>query len=279
MPSWDKRFLALAAALLLFDGIWTFRLAPRLLHSSFLLSELVYETDGNTLETYPGPQVYTRFTEIHSMTEVESRDGKHTLEFKTTVYKLPNNELSWSQVNAVEFDHDTLKIVGSDAHVVFPPHTQQRDYLVKFFSYIPDSGARFRFRGEDEVRGLAAYVFDYSVEDLDWTDNYSIPMPPGVRIKSRDWGTVWIEPTTGLLVNHKEQWVARSQGGPFDTVEVDAGGMWFPNDTVTRQVFLAQNIRRAAVLYERILPLCMLGAAAVLVAMAAARRSRKAPVE
>lgn len=278
MPSWDKRFLALAILLLLFDGVWTFSLAPRLLHASYLLGELVYETDGNSLETLPGPQVYTRYVEIHTMAATEAQEGNGILEFKTVVYKLPNNELSWSQANSVKFDHDTLKIVGSDAYLVFPPHVEQRDYQAKFFSYIPDNGALFRFRGVDEVRGLRAYVFDFAVENLDWTDNYNLAMPPGVRIKSRDWGTVWIEPTTGILVNHKEQWVATAKGGPFDDVEVDAGGMWFPNDTVTKQVFLAQNMRRTTVLYERVLPVCMLGASAVLLAMAAARR-RKATVE
>lgn len=272
MPSWDKRFMALATVLLLFDGIWTFLLAPRLLHGPALSDELVYETDGNTRETLAGPQVYSRFVEIHGMAAMESLSGKDRLEFKTTVYKLPANELSWSQVNAVEFDRGTLRIAGSDAYLVFPPHVERRDYLVKFFSYLPDSGALFRFRGVDRMRGVTTYVFDYAVDGLDWTDNYSLAMPPGVRIKSRDWGTVWIEPVTGILVNHKEQWVAVAEGGEFDNAVVDTGGMWFPNDTVAKQLFLAQNMRRATMLYERILPVCMLGVGAILLAMAAARR-------
>lgn len=277
MPSLDKRFIALGLLLLLFDGIWAFHLAPQLLHTGVPPGDLVYETDGNSMETFPGPQVYTRYTEVHSLNTTNVDGDRASMAFDSKVYKLPANDLSWSQVNAVPFDRDTLKIIGSDSYVMFPPHLEKQDYRVKLFSYIPDSGTQFRFIRVEEVRGLTAYVFDFQLEDLDWTDNYTLHMPPDVRIKSRDWGTVWIEPTTGLLVNHTEQWVAAAQGGAFDSVEVDAGGMWFSSDTVMKRIFLAQNIKRACILYEIVLPLAMVAVAAILLAMAASCRRAVAP--
>lgn len=274
MQSWRKRFLACALALLVFAGLWAFYWAPALLRSSGNFGELVYETDGNSLETFPGTPVYTRYVEIHRAVPRAAADGGTWLDLTATVYRLPSGELAWKQDGTVGYDPETLKVVGHDAHVVFPPHVQPADYRVKFFSYLPDGGVPFRFRGAETLRGLRVYVFDFAADDLDWTANYTLALPPGVRIKSRDWGTVWIEPTTGTLVNHKEEWVAWADGGAFQGVEVDSGSMWLSDDTLMKQVFLAQNMKRASILYEIVLPLTMVGIAAILLAMAAVRGNR-----
>jgi hypothetical protein len=278
MWSWDKRFLALAFAVFAFDGAWTFGLAPRLLHHIHLDASLLYETDGNAIEKLAGPQVYGRFIEEHlSRVQESGQTGMEAVELHTIVHKLPDNELYWEQSTVVTYDKNSLKVEGGEALMHFPPHLEKTGYTLRMFSYVPDSGARFRFVGEDTIAGLKTYMFQFDVDGLDWTANYTFPLTADTRIISHDWGTVWIEPVSGVLVNHKEQWVASVDGGSYHGQQVDAGSMWFAADTVTKQVFMAQNLKRASILYEQVLPLAMASIGLTLAAIGVQRQPDTAP--
>jgi hypothetical protein len=271
MWSWDKRFLGLAAAVLAFDAAWVLDFAPSFIHRAHIEASLVYETDGNSMETFPGPLVYGRYIEEHTSRLVDDGKDQASVEFKTTVFKLPKNEVYWQQSKVLTYDKRSLKVVGGQAQMHFPPHVEKRDYAVRMFSYIPDDGVVFRFAGEEEVVGVDTYKFTFDAPGLDWTDNYSYTLVPGTRILSHDWGTVWIEPESGIMVNHKENWIASAVGGPFHGMDVDDGTMWFASDTVTKQAFRAQNLRRASILYERVLPLALLGTAAIIAGLGVRR--------
>lgn len=276
MVSWDRWLVAFSLAVMVLDGLLTFVLAPAVLHTAHLSAALVYESGGDSIETFPGPTTYKRIIEDHKTGVYTDRDGNTFMEFETIAYLQPGNSMYFEQTSSVRFDPQTLRILGSEALVTPPQHLEKADFLAKMFSYVPDGGTAFRFAGVDRVLGLETYVFEYALTDLDWTENYKFDLPPGVKITATDSGKVWIEPVSGVMVNHKERWAATATGGGHDGLAVDIGGMWMTNDAVARQVFRAQDIKRACVLYETVLPLAMLGIAAAFAAAAVERTEGRA---
>lgn len=249
----------LGMALMLFSVVWAFVLAPLLVFSNEDYAvPLIYEDESENRPTPSAPAVYSRYIEEHKAQVIESDGPMKRLEMSTRVIDVISGKLQFEKTSQLQFHSFTLKLEGSEALAFFPHHLKQKDYLVKQLSYLPDSGVLFKFKGTEQIEGTLAYRFDYDAAGLDWTDSYPYALEPGAKIEARAWGSLWLQPTTGIAVKHTEDWIVKIVGGEFDGLAIDVGRMWLSPDTITKQVILAQNDRRSHDLYERIIPATLL---------------------
>lgn len=249
----------LGMALVLFSAVWAFVLAPLLVFSDEDYAvTLIYEDEGESRPNPSAPVIYSRFIEEHKTQLIGSDGPIKRLEMSTRVIDVISGKLQFEKTSQLRFHSSTLKLEGSEALAFFPHHLEQKDYLVKQFSYLPDSGVLFEFKGTEQIEGALAYRFDYAAAGLDWTDGYDYALEPETKIEARDWGSLWLQPTTGIVVKHTENWFVKIVGGKFDGLAIDVGHMRFSPDTIAKQVTVAQNDRRSHNLYELIIPATLL---------------------
>lgn len=214
----------------------------------------------------PGaPLVTESFIEHHEERVVTSQGNMFLVEMATTFVEISRGDILFHAADTLWMNRKSRLVKGKDVLLLFPPRLQKRDYLVRRFPYFPEEGVPFVFEGEEEVKGLRSYRFAFSTENLDWSANYpDFPLPEGASIVARDWGRVWVEPRTGIMVKHEEQWEALLSGGAFHGTPVDVGEMWFLPDTIMRQVFVASNEGRRLLLHTWVAPGAMILMGAIL---------------
>jgi hypothetical protein len=234
---------------------------------SYIARSSVAETPGKSLTT-------KSFVEHHRERVVRGEGNVVVLEMVTEFFEVVTECLLFYTTDQVRMNRISRLMEETDVLVLFPPKLRKRDYLVRRFPYFPEEGVLFTFEGEERVDGLRSFRFSYHIASVDWSANYPhIPLSEGASVLARDWGTVWVEPRTGIMVKHEEQWEARISGGEFHGHPVDMGDMWFLPDTVIRQVFLAANEGRRLLLYTWIVPGVLLLTGCILLCMA--KPSRK----
>lgn len=250
--------LSSGIAAMILAAVWTYFIAPTLLRpDSGYAVRLVYEAEGDTRISPNSPMVHSRFSEDHKTRTIEVNGPHIIFEISTRFTDLVNGEILFDDVSRVPFNRSTMKMDGSETLAFFPHHLEQTDYIVKQFTYFPDGGVPFRFQEIDFIQGAEVYRFDFDVPELDWTNSYDYTLEPNVRIVARDWGSVWVEPSTGIVVKHTENWIAEITGGRYDGAKVDVGHMWLSPDTIAKQAFVAQNERRTHMLYELVIPVLL----------------------
>jgi Porin PorA len=98
----------------------------------------------------------------------------------------------------VEFDTvDGAAVDHSGLVVKFPFHTQKKDY--DFFDARAKRALPARFSGVENVEGLQVYRFVQDVPKMPATLSLN---QPGMYQNTR---TIWVEPTTGLIVKGQEE--------------------------------------------------------------------------
>jgi hypothetical protein len=154
----------------------------------------------------------------------------------------------------------------------FPFGTQQRDYEF----YDPNARKAFptRFVGVEQLQGVEVYRFEEQIpETVTMTEDVPGELAGGaagttvsadaVYTNTR---TLWVEPTTGSIVNGREQirqWL-RGPGG--NGVTLLAGTLNFTPDAIKSNVSLASAGRDQVVLLTRTLPISLGALGVVLVA-------------
>lgn len=92
-----------------------------------------------------------------------------------------------------------------DGQFLFPPHTEARPYRYWDPQYI---GARVaNFARSETLDGLPVQVFHFRVQGLDESAGFAhLPdVPERYRAHTEGAGTLWIEPTSGLVVDYEER--------------------------------------------------------------------------
>jgi len=258
----------LSVALVLFSALWAFVIAPLLLFTDANYAvTLIYEGKGESRPSPAEPTVHSRFIEKHKTQIVASNGPLKNLEMSTRVVDLISGELQFEKTSHIWLHPSTLRFEDSEALALFPHHLKPKDYLVKQFSYLPDSGVLFKFKRTERIESAEVYRFDYDAPGLDWTDAFDYTLAPGAKIDAHVWGSLWLQPTTGILVNHTENWVVKIVGEKFDGLTIDVGNMWLSPDTITKQIFVAQDARRTHDLYEVAIPLSLLFIGLIVLAM------------
>ncbi len=233
-----------------------------------------YMARSSVAEAPEEPLVTESFIEHYHERLVRGEGDFILLEMVTEFFEVVTERLLFYTADQLQMNRTSRLMEGTDVLVLFPPKLQKRDYVIRRFPYFPKEGVLFTFEGEEKVRGLRSFRFSFHIASVDWSANYShLVLPEGVSVLARDWGTVWVEPRTGIMMKHEEQWEARISGGNFHGHPVDVGEMWFLPDTVILQVFLAGNEGRRLRLYSWIAPGMLLLTGGILLCMA--KPSRK----
>jgi len=92
-----------------------------------------------------------------------------------------------------------------DGQFLFPPHTEARTYRYWDPQFI---GARMAsFAHSDALEGLPVYLFHFRVQGLDESAGFAhLPdVPERYRAHTEGEGTLWVEPTSGLVVDYEER--------------------------------------------------------------------------
>ncbi len=237
---------------------------------SYIARSTFAETIGDSLATHS-------FIERHHERILHGYDDDIVVvEMTTEFVDAVTERLLFQATNRVSMDRRSRLIEGRKVLLLFPPHLQKRNYVLRRFSYLPEEGVLCTFEGEEEILGLRSYRFSFHAANLDWTANYpNLALPEDATIFARDWGTVWVEPCSGIIVKHEEEWEALISGGKYDGNLVDAGKMWFVPDSIIRQVFIASNERRRLLLHEWVAPgtLALIGGILLLMARPSKGRS------
>lgn len=161
---------------------------------------------------------------------------------------------------------------------LFPPHTQQQQYTLWDSNY--GGPATVHFDRVEQFRGLEVYVFNSTVDGIDETDGYAAnpEVPEKYRVRTSGHGRLWIEPVSGVVVDHKDD-------GVSDFIDPTSGqavgepiNRWqqrYTPETVLAQVQHAIATRRQMLALELALPLSLFAAGLIWLAIGwrAGRRS------
>jgi hypothetical protein len=151
----------------------------------------------------------------------------------------------------------------------FPFGTEQRDY--EFFD--PNARAAFPalFSGVEQIQGLEVYRFEQTIPET-VTQTQEVPgelagSAPGTTVTAdavySNHRTLWVEPTTGSIVQGREQIRQVLRGPEGDGAILLAGTLNFTPEAVSSTVALASDGRDKVVLITRTLPI-VLGVVGVL---------------
>lgn len=166
-----------------------------------------------------------------------------------------------------------------DGQFLFPPHTEARSYRYWDPQYI---GARVaNFARSETLDGVPVYMFHFRVQGLDESAGFAhlpdVPERYGAHTEAE--GSLWIEPTSGLVVDYEER-------GTSYFVEPDTGKRiadlytWSDRYTPqTKAAKLQQGVaaRRRIQLLELGLPLGLLLAGSLCLALGLLRRRAPMP--
>lgn len=232
------------------EALWRYMTVP---------TQLRYEAEATYAEQPGAEAVAGRYIEEHQVRILDRTGDDVTAELSTRdVDRATGATMLFAESTLVHFSRSSYKVQGSQTQAFFPRDVEERNYLLKQFSYFPDEGVVFVFRGRELVKNVEAYRFDFLAEGLDWTDSYDYSLPAGSSIHATDRGTVWIDPWSGTLLKHVESWEAYVVGGEHDKIVVDKGHMWLVDDTTIRQIMTAKNQRRDSILIKRVIPVILL---------------------
>jgi hypothetical protein len=182
-----------------------------------------------------------------------------------------------------DIDVNTRKIISKDdnsRYLIPPMHLEKRGYTIIDPTNLID--VEFSFEKVENVNGLEVYHFKGNNLGKDSTDGYALlELVPEVYNSMDDvFNELWIEPTTGIIVNFKQT------GESFYLDKLTNNRIHaftkytnkYNDDTVANQVRLAQNEKQKIQLYEIWIPiLLVLISLAFLIALFASRRAALTP--
>jgi len=257
MNGLQKISAALGIMTLAFVVVWLGVVIPRMEKvSANYEADFSYAAQSTFVETIGDSLVTHSFTEHHHERILHGYgDDTVVVEMTAEFVDAVTGRLLFRVIDQARMNRRSRLIEDKNVFLLFPPHLQKKDYLLQRFPYLPEEGVLFTFKGEERISGLRSYRFSFQAASLDWTANYpNLALSEDATIFARDWGTVWVEPYSGIMVNHEEEWEALVSGGKYDGNLVDTGKMWFVQDSIIRQVFIAGNERRRLLLHEWVAP-------------------------
>jgi hypothetical protein len=192
-----------------------------------------------------------------------------------------NNKILWEVKKEYGVERSSHKLQNGfsqhakDTFYLLPPSLKKQTYNVWFTQYLYP--VELTFREAEEIQGLVVYHF--SAENFIFDDSAGFEwlntVPELYKVLTDGTINVWIEPTSGVIVDYKGGGVAY-YADKITEEKVQDMQTWsneYSNDTVVNQVRLAQNAKQQIFLYERWIPVLLgLISLAFLVALFASRR-------
>lgn len=202
-------------------------------------------------------------------------------------------DLHWTNADGV-VEFETSAIFGVDRHTrrnlpgygdmarngpfLFPLHTERNSYDYWDTHFI--GSCRATYERTQEIDGVPVRVYRFRAAGLDETAGYSqLPdVPERFRVHSDASGTLWIEPTSGVVVDYEEQGVSYfvEPAGGKRVADVYIWKDRYTPRTRLAKMQLAVAERRRIVLLETAIPAALLlaGAGALLLGLRPRRAGR-----
>lgn len=214
-----KIFTVAGLMLLSLTALWQFALMPRL--TERIPAGWHWESDFIGANAYPDPQTgqmpetNLTGTYTHALSIVANSYGPRSLELddKYLILDVVTGNVIW------EYNYRALVDPRTGAHLkeeyrgdyfLFPRNVERKTYNLRF-SYL--KGIPVAFQSEEEVEGLATYVFTYHGRG-EYTEAYAgtaeypgTKVQSGQEIKCADDQLifkVWVEPVTGEMIKIEE---------------------------------------------------------------------------
>jgi hypothetical protein len=190
-------------------------------------------------------------------------------------------DIIWETSHTFKIDRSTKEVTERDGEVtqgtyyLFPRKITEKNYSI--WSIGNNNLYDFVFEGVDEVLGLNVSHFsveNFVVDDtigFEWLDL----VPEKYEVKSVQSIDTWVEPTSGIVVLMEDRGTSYYVD-PTSGERIYAMQTWdnkFSDDTIAKQVRLAQNEKQRIQLFERWIPILLgLIAFSFLIALFASRK-------
>jgi len=208
----------------------------------------------------PGEEFSEPFIQVEAHTErvVEVKGNWVTLQLESIVKNPLTDEIFWQSESNVTVDRYTQQYVDEPAYYSFPLDVEKRDYYnMRHYSYLPRTV--FSYEGGETLKGLPVYVFSYRVTGIDASENFPAWVVEGKHPVMDDWGSLWVEPFSGHIVNAKDCWetyfIDPSTG---ETVYIDNGKIWYAEDTIVKEILAAQELKQASFIQTVLIPFILI---------------------
>jgi hypothetical protein len=137
----------------------------------------------------------------------------------------------------------------------FPLYTKPQEYL--FHSpEVLEKPSSMLFNGMEEIEGLNVYRFAYFIDNLDKTQYFPDFLSAGETIIGNHQGTIWVEPTSGYIVDWEhsgENWVINPNTG-VKTQDFQKWFNEFSDETMQFHLNEAKSAKWSVLLHKEILP-------------------------
>lgn len=242
-PRFLRRHLPIALSLCLLAGVMRFWLAPQWARlPADYAEETSYQAQSRARETPAGKwesaRLIGRRVDQTLVTSGDTAIVQGDLHWATE-----SGQVLFESAGIYGVDRRTRRNLSGYGNVnrngqfLFPVHLQRTTYRYWDPIYIGPRTATFE--RQDMVNGLPVYVFQFAARNLDETAGYThLPdVPERYQAHTDGEGTLWIEPTSGIVVDYKERGVSYF----FDAARRKrAGDFYFWSDHFTAQTKAAQ---------------------------------------
>ncbi|MEJ7805786.1 MAG: porin PorA family protein [Telluria sp.] len=210
----DVRFIAAGVGLLLLAAFQHGYLTPRLERvPADYASEASYNATARARDSASAPWV--------ASTLVARRVDQMLV--ASAAHGILQGDMHWTDASG-QVAYETSAVFGIDRSTrenlpgygdtvrtgpfLFPVHTEKKSYRYWDTQFIGHCEALFQH--EARLGDLTVYVFSFTARQLDETDGYDhLPdVPERFRVLTDAHGTLWIEPTSGVVVDYVEEGVS-----------------------------------------------------------------------
>ena len=218
-----KIFIAAGVALFGLTAVWQFALVPRL--TERIPASWQWGTNYIGYQTYLDPKtgkvpekdVPTTYSQTINIVANSRQPGSVELDDRYLIHDIASGKVTYEYNYVAAVDPRTgahLKPEYRGDYFLFPRNVERKTYQLRF-SYL--KGIPVAFQREEEVTGLATYLFTYRGRG-EYTESYAgtaeypgVQVKPGQEIKCADDQFVfkaWVEPVTGEIIKIEENCLA-----------------------------------------------------------------------
>jgi len=216
-------FIVVGLILLSLAGFWQFALVPHL--TERVPAGWHWGTNYIGYQTYLDPKTGkvpekdapTTYSQAINIVADSRHPGSVKLDDRYSIHDIASGKVTWEYDYVAAVDPRTgahLKPEYRGDYFLFPRNVERKTYNLRF-SYL--KGIPVAFQREEEVVGLAAYLFTYHGRG-EYTESYvgtaeypGVQVKPGQEIKCADDQfafNTWVEPVTGEILKIEESCLA-----------------------------------------------------------------------
>jgi len=266
MKKLQKMFLIIGIVLLFFIPVWIFLIVPQVekipadfsFKVDFLFLDNTYNPEKNAFE---GERIAKASLDVH----VNSIQGNSLLLYSVFHAQTLTGNTIYKNERQYTIDVITGKGVSNyrtqdqrEQWVILPKHMENKSYLYSY--YVRVDPVKITFLGEENILGLTVYHYR-GFDSVDASKIFSfiegVPEERGVTNEVQ--ADIWVEPISGHLVNVIDKG-KNTYHDPTTGQKLDPWNTYynaFNDETIAKQVRIAQYKKQQIILYEIIIPVLL----------------------